>query len=77
MEGFGEFLFGGLQLLLGFLELTDIAHHHYQRGGGVEIEWFGRDQAGEYLPVAASKGHFQVANAASLQALQKAGTDAR
>ena len=72
VEGLGEFLFGGLQLLLGFLELADIAHHHHQRGGGVEIERFGGNQAGKHLAVAATKGHLQVADAAGLQSLQQA-----
>ena len=38
MECLGEFLFGGLQLLLGFLELGDIAHHHHQGFSGIELE---------------------------------------
>ncbi|MNO67569.1 hypothetical protein D3C76_583760 [compost metagenome] len=77
MEGLGEFLFRGLQLLLGFLELSDIAHDHHQRRGCVEVEGFGRDQAGEHLAIAAAKGHLQVADAAGLQALQQPGPDAR
>ena len=76
MEGLGELFLGGLQLLLGFLELADVPDHHHQRWRGVEFEGLGGDQAGEHLAIAAAKGHLQVANAAGLQALQQARADA-
>ncbi|MNS41981.1 hypothetical protein D3C72_743490 [compost metagenome] len=75
MEGLGEFLFGGLQLLLGFLELGDVAHDHHQCRSGIEVERLGGDQAGKHLAIAAAKGHLQVADAAGLQALQQARSD--
>ncbi|MND91685.1 hypothetical protein D3C80_838200 [compost metagenome] len=75
MEGLGELFFGCLQLLLGFLELGDVPHHDHQRRCHVEVERFGGDQAGKHLAVAAAKGHFQVADAAGLQALQQARPD--
>jgi hypothetical protein len=39
-----------LQLLLGFLELGDVAHHHHQPGW-CRVEGFGGDQAGESWPL--------------------------
>ncbi|MNS39413.1 hypothetical protein D3C72_716950 [compost metagenome] len=57
MEGFGELLFGGLQLLLGFLELGDVAHYDNQRGGGIEVERLGGNQASEQLAIVAAKRH--------------------
>ncbi|MNE16876.1 hypothetical protein D3C80_1098350 [compost metagenome] len=64
MEGLGEFLFGGLQLLLGFLELADIAHGHNQGWCVVELKGLRRDQTGEQLAVAAPEQRFQVTYAA-------------
>ena len=63
-------------MLLGFLELTDIAHHDDQRRGRIEIEGLGGNQTGKHLAIAASKRHLQVADAAGLQALQQARPDA-
>ncbi|MCY1421314.1 hypothetical protein D9M71_369650 [compost metagenome] len=77
MEGLGKFLFGGLQLLLGFLELGDISHHDHQCRRRIEVKRLGGDQPGEHLAVAAAKGHLQVADAAGLQALQQSWPDAR
>jgi len=71
MKGLGELLFGGLQLLLGFLELADVPHDDHQGRGGIEIERLGGNQAGKHLAIAAAKGHLQVADAAGLQALQQ------
>ena len=76
VEGLGEFLFGGLQLLLGFLELGDVTHYHHDGFCGVELERFGGNQAGKGLAIAAQKGHFQVADASGLHPLQQVGTDA-
>ncbi|MNO34805.1 hypothetical protein D3C76_248490 [compost metagenome] len=71
MEGLGEFLFRDLQLLLSFLELADVAYRHHQREVAVELEGFGRGQAGEQLAVAAAEAHFQVADAAPVQAFEQ------
>eukprot|EP00659_Diplonema_papillatum_P013428 gene13428-biopygen13468 len=73
MEGLGEFLFGGLQPLLGFFQLGDVTHHHDQSFGGIQLKGFGGDQSGEGLAVAAQEGHFQVADAGGLYPLQQAG----
>ncbi|MNJ74821.1 hypothetical protein D3C77_718120 [compost metagenome] len=70
MEGLGEFLFRDLQLLLSFLELADIAYRYHQREVAVELEGFGRGQAGEQLAVAAAEAHFQVADTAPVQAFE-------
>ncbi|MCY1406596.1 hypothetical protein D9M71_218670 [compost metagenome] len=75
MEGLGELLFGYLQLLLGFLELADVTHHHHQCRRDVEHEGFGGDKAGEQLAIIAAKGHLQVADAACLQPLQQPWPD--
>ncbi|MCY1447288.1 hypothetical protein D9M71_639000 [compost metagenome] len=64
MEGLGELFFGGLQLLLGFLELADIAHGHNQGRCVVELKGLCRDQTGEQLAVAAPEQRFQVTYAA-------------
>jgi len=77
MEGFGELLFGGLQQLLGFLELGDIAHHYHDGFNRVELEGLRGDKPGEGLAVAAQKRHFKVANTGCLDALQQLRTDAR
>ncbi|MOA01488.1 hypothetical protein D3C78_1208990 [compost metagenome] len=72
VERLGKLLFGGLQLLLGFLELTDVPYHHDQGWRRVEVEGLGGDQPGEHLAIATAEGHFQVADAAGLQTLQQA-----
>ena len=65
-----------MQLLLGFLELSDVAHHHDQCGRGVEIKGFGGNQPGKHLTIVTAKGHFQVSNASGLQPLQQPRSDA-
>ena len=76
VEGLGELLFGYLQLLLGALELADVAHHHDQCRGVVEHELTGRDETGEQAAIGAAEEHFQVAQAFVLQAQQQARADA-
>ncbi|MCY1543079.1 hypothetical protein D9M68_788740 [compost metagenome] len=76
MEGFGEFLFRDLQLLLGGLELADVTHDHHQGRGVGQLEGLGGDQSGEELAVMSAKGHFQVAQAFALQAFQQGRADA-
>ncbi|MCY1512921.1 hypothetical protein D9M68_474010 [compost metagenome] len=71
VEGAGEFLLGDAQLLLGGLELVDVAHRHHQGRGGVELDVLGRDQAGEQLAVAAAEGHFQVVQVLLLHAVEQ------
>ena len=77
MEGLGEFLLGYLQLLLGALQLADVAHHDHQRRGVVEYEGAGRNEPGEEAAVGPAKGHLQVAHAVFLQAQQQARADPR
>ncbi|MCY1185323.1 hypothetical protein D9M73_260890 [compost metagenome] len=76
VEGFGELLFGGLQLLLGFFQLADVAYRDHQRRRAVELKGFGGGQPGEHLAIAAAKEHFQVADTACLQALEQVRADA-
>ncbi|MNF29091.1 hypothetical protein D3C84_97880 [compost metagenome] len=77
MESTGELLFGYLQQLLGFLELGDIADHHHQRGGVIQVDGLGGNQAGEGLAAGAAEGHFQVVQrVALLQALEERRADA-
>ncbi len=72
MKRLGELFFGNLQLLLGFLELADVAYGDHQRRCAVEFEGFSRRKPCEHLAVAAPEAHFQVADAAQVQALQQA-----
>ncbi|MNN05240.1 hypothetical protein D3C81_1179930 [compost metagenome] len=71
MERLGELLFRGLQLLLGFLELADVTHGHHQCRGAIELERFCRGQPCEQLAIAAPEAHFQVADAALVQAFEQ------
>ena len=71
MEGLGELFLGDLQLLLGFLELVDVAHRHHQGLGPVQLEGLGGDKASKQLAVAAPEGHFQVTDTALVQAFQQ------
>lgn len=73
VEGAGEFLFGDLQLLLGFLDQGDVAHDDDEGGDAVEVDGLRGDEAGEAFAVLPAEGHFQVVQAFVLQALEEAG----
>ncbi len=64
MEGFGEFVFGKLQALLGVLQFADVAGGDDQGAVVIQGDFLRRDQCRELAAIAAAEGALDIVRVA-------------